>query len=98
MLTLVESDNGTIYVLGGGCKRPLVPAPAGWGDTEFGLKQLVDGGLARWATPRKQTQGALNLIPDGDAATIVTATGPSPAELDTALARVIARTRLNPGA
>lgn len=64
MLTLVESDNGTVYVLGGGVKRPLVPA-ATWGETEWGLKQLIDGGLARWANPRKQTQGALDLIPTG---------------------------------
>lgn len=64
MLTLVESDNGTIWVVGGGVKRPLVPA-ATWGDTEWGLKELIDGGLARWATPRKQTQGALDLIPTG---------------------------------
>lgn len=64
VITLVESDNGTIYVLGGGVKRPLVPA-ATWGDTEWGLKQLTDGGLARWANPRKQTQGALDLIPTG---------------------------------
>lgn len=65
MITLVESDNGTIWVLGGGVKRPLVPAPAGWTDTEWAIKQLVEGGLARWATPRKQTQGALNVIPTG---------------------------------
>ena len=64
MLTLVESDNGTIWVVGGGVKRPLVPA-ATWGDTEWGLGQLIQGGLARWATPRKQTQGALDLIPTG---------------------------------
>jgi hypothetical protein len=64
MITLVESDNGTIWVLGGGVKRALVPA-ATWGDTEWGLGQLIEGGLARWATPRKQTQGALDLIPTG---------------------------------
>lgn len=64
MITLVESDNGTIYVLGGGVKRPLVPA-ATWPDTEWGLGQLIDGGLARWANPRRQTQGALDLVPTG---------------------------------
>ena len=64
VLTLVESDNGTIWVVGGGVKRPLVPA-ATWGDTEWGLGQLIAGGLARWANPRKQTQGALDLIPTG---------------------------------
>ena len=64
VLTLVESDNGTIWVVGGGVKRPLVPA-ATWGDTEWGLGQLIQGGLARWANPRKQTQGALDLIPTG---------------------------------
>ena len=64
MITLVESDNGTIWVLGGGVKRPLVPA-ATWADTEWALTQLITGGLARWANPRKQTQGALDLIPTG---------------------------------
>lgn len=64
MLTLVESDNGTIWVVGGGTKRPLVSA-ATWSDTEWAIGQLIAGGLARWSNPRKQTQGALNLIPTG---------------------------------
>lgn len=64
MITLVESDNGTIWVVGGGVKRPLVPA-ATWPDTEWALTQLVAGGLARWSTPRRQAQGALDLIPTG---------------------------------
>lgn len=63
-MVFVESDNGTIYIISAGTKRPLVGA-ATWADTEWAINNLIASGVARWANPRKVSQGSLNLIPDG---------------------------------
>lgn len=65
---LVESDNGTIYIVSGATKSEVIPA-GNWTDTSWALAQLVEAGLVKDFTLDnlgsrvKVPQGALDRIP-----------------------------------
>lgn len=77
MDTIVLSDNGSVWIVGGGVKRPLVSAPT-WDDTAWAINELVrQKVIAAYLTgpivngqAKGVPQGALNIIPDAPPAQI----------------------------
>ncbi len=65
-MKIVTSDSGTIYLVGGGMKTALVPAP-NWNDTLWAINQLLASGVAsEWIQQYTDNDGVVrNGVPQG---------------------------------